>query len=427
LTAAQADEVILKNNRVYSGVIEKWTTESVTLFDGNLRRILPFVNIRRVIQERPDTSWILVGDRMMRQGDWETAAKAYRRGLDVTTEPDTILQRLELLKRQRYDLPNSEEATALYQAGHYRKAAALFTALVQASEGLGQKHYWTDWLARAYAGLARGEPEDGPRKIVDYLVYAFAIAPDCGPAHTVLAEYLQHHGFNDPAREEWLLALDLDPLDVEAQTQLASIGADWTYDPEGRAPEDLRLWAQRPPVVTPSDEAFATTEPMIRYFRHQLVQAAPSPVCYLLGSYLMNPTAVLCNRGRLPYPEFDGVIEKTMKQIVEEKAAEKYDPIIIREAVKVRIDPRLIRAIARVRSSFDAAYVSPRGERGLVPLRADQWAVAAEVAGVDWTFEANANDVEKNVQMACTYLDYLRRRVLPPYTTDSLDRLERIN
>ncbi|MBM3334610.1 hypothetical protein FJY63_08100, partial [Candidatus Sumerlaeota bacterium] len=158
---AQGDVVILHDGRMYAGVVERTTSQSVELFDGNLRRIVSRSALKEIVHERLDTSWVIVGDQMARQSQWDAAAAAYRQALRATDQHDVVLRRLEQLRSVRFRLPGSEKAESLLDAGHYAEATTALSGLIRDAHEPGQRHYWTLRLAQAYVGLARRQTSDG--------------------------------------------------------------------------------------------------------------------------------------------------------------------------------------------------------------------------------------------------------------------------
>lgn len=432
-SSAYADVVVLKNNHMYSGVIEEYTSQSVQLFDGNLRRVLSVGNIRRVVQERPDTSWILVGDRMLRQEDWKTAAYAYNRALeyakqsDDDAQPEVALERLANLRAYRYHVPGGDEARSLLKSKRYAEAAEALSAVVQKAEGMAKTHYWVDQLARAYAELASEALSDDPAKVNAHLIYALGIAPDCGPARAVYAQHLEKAGFHEEAQAELLVALTLDSIDPIARGLVEPFGVDWTYGADPQVNDQLLNWARRNPTLLPAAEAPLTTPDLAAKIEGPLVAQLKQPARLLLAAYIMDPTTAIVNQGNLPYREITPVIEKVFSTTKHTTGETPYDKPILKSSVKVKIDPRFIRSIAIARSEYVPDYQSPRGERGLLPLSRRQWEIAARYADVDWDFDKSAGDVDKSAEMACQYLEWLRRVALAPYVRGKLEHLERID
>ena len=425
----RADVVVLCSGRAYAGHIEEATSQTIRLFDGNLRRVFFPGDVQEVINERPDTSWVIVGDRMVVQRDWKSAAEAYRKALALTDQPQVVLRRLDCLRDFRYELPGGKEAEALLTSGDYEAAARALFRVVLKAETSAQRHYWIGRLARAYVGLASQQSLDVKAEVDPYLIYALAIAPTCSAAHALVGERLAACGHPSTAQREFLLALDLDPLDGKARAGLEKLGQPWSYDAKQTDRSGLREWAERlSPLALTGDAAPLTTPALARIIEQRVRRLGEQPARLLVAAYLLDPTVALAYEGALPYPAYKDHVRQILRE-TDNPAIEKtpYDRTFIGKAIAVRLDPRFVRAIADVRSQNKPDFVAPDGSRGLVLLNRQRWEIARRAAGVDWEFEPGSLEPEKNVELACRYFVWLRDEVLRPYVGTRLDRLERIH
>jgi len=424
---ACGDVVVLQNGQTYAGVLEQITSRSVELYDGNLRRVFACADVKEVVRERPDTSWVMVGDRMLAQRDWDTAGEAYRHALEVTDQPEVVLQRLARLRAYRYALPGSELADVLLQSGRYAEAAqALFELARKAPEG-PPRFYWRDRLAEAYVGLSSQKAAAAPTVTDPYLAYALAVSPDCGAVHAALGDRLRAWDYGRVARLEYLLALDLDPVNKRAREGLAAAGKSWTYNSKQTDRSGLRDWIGQQSPMTLDGEAPLTTSALVKALMRRVSQLGAQPVRLLLAAYLLEPTTALAYNGALPYPDCARLIPEILKATGATTETTDYDTGIIRAGVHFRIDPRLLRAIAKVRAGYRVDYVSPDDARGLIPLTLRQWDIAARLRNVNGPFDPQAFDPEKGIGMACQCLEWLRTEALKPYVGTSLERLERVH
>jgi len=424
---AHADVVVLRSGRAYAGVIERETSRTVCLFDGNLRRLFALGNVEKIIRERPDTSWVIVGDIMLSQGDLDSAGAAYRKALALTDQPDVILQRFAKLRAVRFGIVGAEQAEKFLAAGEFENAARALHNVARRAKSVAQKRYWAERLARAYVGLAEKVESSPTIQVNPFLLYALSIAPTCAPAHRLLGERLERLGFRSEARFEFLLALDLDPLEEGAKAQLEKLGVRWRFDPKKRNRSGLRGWIEAQKPLGLDEEAPLTTGALAAAIRRRVARLGRQPARLLLASYLVEPTAALAYDGVFLYPGYRKTIRGILRETNEPSGETPYDKAVIAAAIKVKIDPRFVRAIAKVLSACKVEYVSPTGARGLVPLTRRQWRIAARLAGKNWDFERDSADPEKNLALACRYLDWLRREVLGPYAGGRLDHLERVH
>ncbi len=444
--AARADEVVLTTGQRYTGIVEQYTSHSVVIYDGNLRRVISHADVKDIIRDRTDTSWVLIGDRMVTQGDWDAAGRAYRQALEITDQPEVVLRRLERLRAYRFALPDSDKAETFLQSGHYADAAKVLTALVALSKDPGQRQHWAGRLAEAYVGLAEATTASASLLHVNpYLAYALAIAPDCAAAHAALGERLEQLGFATAARQEYLLALDLDPLERRARKRLAARGERWVYDPKAANRSGLRDYLERRTVLAPEASAPLTTAALAAALEKRVARLSSQPARLLVSAYLLDATAALAYEGLLPYPDLRDVTAAVLEETRRTAETTEYDALFVRPAVAYRLDPRFVRAIARVRSGLKPDFVTKEGARGIVPLTERQWdaarslpargatelsaqaaAPAASPLPAAAAFPQGSNDPAVCIEMAYRYLDWLRREVLKPYVGDRLDRLERV-
>jgi soluble lytic murein transglycosylase-like protein len=145
-----------------------------------------------------------------------------------------------------------------------------------------------------------------------------------------------------------------------------------------------------------------------------------------LAAYLGEPTAALAYEGTLPYPGDEKLIPAILAETANTSGTTPYDIAIIKMGMATRIDPRFVRAIAKILSACKPDYVSPDGRRGLIPLRRQQWEMAARALNLNWSFDTESGDPEKNVRLSYGYLQWLRSDCLRPYAGTRLDHLERI-
>jgi len=419
----RADVIVLRNGQTYAGVVERLTSQSAEIYDGNLRRVVANVDIAKVIRDRPDTSWVIVGDRMIEHGDWDAADAAYRHALETTEQPDVVFHRLERVKALRFRLPGADRAEQLWGSGQLTGAAQAFFALARRAKTAAPQHYWTQRLADVYAALAAQRVTSATTELDPYLIYALAIAPDCASAHAVLGEHLRSWDCTKAARYEFLLALDLDPTEERARAGLAAQGQTWAFSAARTDRSGLLGWVEGVSPMAPGDSPPLTKAELGRIIEQRVSRMRSDPVRLLLAAYLLEPTSALSYEGALPYPGYREIIPQLLKESRQTTATTSYDKTIIRTALTVRIDPRLMRAIARVRSDFRPEHASADGERGMVPLSRVQWQIAASLAGKDWSFAKDAGDWEKSVALGCRYLDWLRNEVLRPYVSGRLDNL----
>lgn len=143
-----------------------------------------------------------------------------------------------------------------------------------------------------------------------------------------------------------------------------------------------------------------------------------TPMCYdevrlFLQSYNAGPYACLKYKGTVPYRETRNYVPKILKYYQQNLSDTPYDHIIVEKATKYGLDPQLIRAIAKAESGFDSSIVSHAGARGLMQVMPCVWSEVRKRYRFKWNYDSNVFDPEKNVEVACAYLAWLRYDFLP--------------
>jgi len=132
-----------------------------------------------------------------------------------------------------------------------------------------------------------------------------------------------------------------------------------------------------------------------------------------LQSYNAGPYACLKYKGDVPYKETRNYVPKIMKFYQQDLSDTKYDSIIVEKATKYGLDPQLIRAVMKAESDFNKKTVSHAGARGLMQVMPVVWADVKKRYQFKWDYDSNVFDPDKNVEVACAYLAWLRYDFLP--------------
>ncbi len=131
-----------------------------------------------------------------------------------------------------------------------------------------------------------------------------------------------------------------------------------------------------------------------------------------LQSFNAGPYACLKYEGNVPYQETRNYVPRVMKYYEEVKETE-YDEHIEASAKKYGLDPQMIRAIMKTESSFNNETVSPAGARGLMQVMPVVWKDIKEKYDLEWEYSGGVFEPEKNIEVACAYLAWLRYDFLP--------------
>lgn len=149
---------------------------------------------------------------------------------------------------------------------------------------------------------------------------------------------------------------------------------------------------------------------------HEIQTGTPmsyDEVRLFLQSYNAGPYACLKYKGSVPYRETRNYVPRIMKYYQQDLSNTEYDAIIVEKATKYGLDPQLIRAIMKTESDFNNTTVSPAGARGLMQVMPVVWKEMSKRYRLRWKYERDVFDPEKNIEVACAYLAWLRYDFLP--------------
>ncbi len=144
---------------------------------------------------------------------------------------------------------------------------------------------------------------------------------------------------------------------------------------------------------------------------------APKPMSHeevrlWLQSFNAGPYALLKYKGDVPYKETQNYVPRVLKAYEEDHETE-YDEYIEKYALKYGLDPQLIKAIMKTESDFNNETVSHAGARGLMQVMPVVWQDVKKKYGFDWEYSSGVFEPEKNIEVACAYLAWLRYDFLP--------------
>ena len=133
----------------------------------------------------------------------------------------------------------------------------------------------------------------------------------------------------------------------------------------------------------------------------------------LLESYNAGPFAVLRHKGRVPYRETRNYVPKVMEYYGQTLTDNPYDTHIVASARKYWLDPQLVRAVMKAESGFRRRVVSSAGARGVMQVMPCVWSEIKSRYDLSWEYRRDVFDPEKNIEVACAYLAWLRYDFLP--------------
>lgn len=144
----------------------------------------------------------------------------------------------------------------------------------------------------------------------------------------------------------------------------------------------------------------------------------PEPMKYdearlWLQAFNAGPYALLRYKGTVPYRETRNYIPRVMKNYQRDLSKTPYEKYIVKSANKYGLDPQMIRAIMKTESDFRNKTVSHAGARGLMQVMPVVWSEIKKKYGLDWNYSKDVFEPEKNIEVACAYLAWLKYDFLP--------------
>lgn len=134
-----------------------------------------------------------------------------------------------------------------------------------------------------------------------------------------------------------------------------------------------------------------------------------------MSSYNAGPYATLRYKGKVPYKETRNYTPRVMKYYQQDLSDNPYDAYIVKAANKYWLDPQLIRAIMKTESDFRPRCKSSAGARGLMQVMPVVWSEIRGRYDLKWNYHEDVWNPEKNVEVACAYLAWLRYDFLPKH------------
>jgi len=160
---------------------------------------------------------------------------------------------------------------------------------------------------------------------------------------------------------------------------------------------------------------------LVEYAHDAAPEAAPmsyEEARLWLQSYNAGPYALLKFKGNVPYRETRNYVPKVMKYYQQDLSDTPYDEYIVESARKYGLDPQMIRAIMKTESDFRRTTVSSAGARGLMQVMPVVWSEIKKRYKLDWNYSRNVFEPQKNIEVACAYLAWLRYDFLPRHFSE---------
>lgn len=132
-----------------------------------------------------------------------------------------------------------------------------------------------------------------------------------------------------------------------------------------------------------------------------------------LQSFNAGPYALLRYKGDVPYRETQNYYPRVMKYYQQNLSNSPYEPYIQKSAAKYGLDPQFVRAIMKTESDFRNSTVSSAGARGLMQVMPVVWSEIKKKYDLPWDYNSGVFEPEKNIEVACAYLAWLKYDFLP--------------
>jgi len=452
-----ADTIHMKNGHRIDGHIVSEVDGSYVVETGSTTFTISTSMIERVVKyTHRDTSLVLLGDELASQQEYALARRYYERALEVTESPEVIYKRLKTLEQL---MLRKDELTPIDQAfkqGQFRLAADLCQALVENRPDDTFTAEVRRKASKAYSQLAQ-QYYDSVRteEAVFELRRAIELDPYNPDAHCLAGMILARQGHYRQAREELMLAQELDPGNALVAEGIRLLG-----ETTGGAQELAKATATRGGLDTREldellgEAQFAGRIDGIEYAALARRTRPIEPVKFdmsaiarrggsgantatltggrpiyqfnstralsiFLQAYNAGPGAAAMYNGNVPYTETVNYVQRVAKAIEDISTgrigATAYDPLIEKYALEYGFHPTLIKAIVKVESNFNPKCVSTADARGLIQLVKVDWVDTMKRLKREMDFDQYVFDPDLNLMVGCHYLRWLVEDCLPIY------------
>lgn len=236
---------------------------------------------------------------------------------------------------------------------------------------------------------------------LEQLRYARRLDENNEKLHLALAKIQKSQGNNFLAQLEEERAGELARKDKLAKEAMKHLLASSFIYPEGDDLPSQAYWDEQ----NRSDNQDSATQDSFE----------SKTIHILLQAYNAGPGAVVVYDGRVPYRETVNYVRKIFSRMKNGTSDNKYDDLIQKYASKYNLDEELIRALIKVESNFYASAKSKADARGLMQLTSIAWNDTVNRMGVNWSFYKHSFDPEKNIDVGCNYLAWLKDSFLPKF------------
>lgn len=410
------DELLLTNGQIVSGQIIQETEDHYIVLVGSVSLNVAKAQVQNVERVDRFTNLLAHGDRLSSAGLYSKAQECYQEALSLSPDKQADIQRRISRVQQLTFKSQIAAADKAFTENNYGDATSLYTKLLkQFPEGEFNREIKIKlsevYCYRAEMALDRIDYTEA----TDFLQKALDLNPGSTNAHLVMGKYeLQHYRSKHKAEREFQLALESDPMNAVAKDHLQKIATASVVQlprlTDFRLPEYDQNRLEREVTRARMYERMARAEPMLV----ASLPASQRSLSLLLQAYNAGPREVLVYRGSVPYTETQNYVPKVLAYMKQDLGSSPYDRLINKYARKYGHDPALIKAIIKQESNFNPRDVTNTA-RGLMQVVPEDWEDTIKRLGVDWDYKTDVFDPEKNIEVGCHYLRWLKRDFLPKY------------
>ncbi|MFB3896421.1 MAG: transglycosylase SLT domain-containing protein [bacterium] len=429
-----ADRIYLKNGQVMVGAIVTQNLDTVYI-DTVIAQGLPVSRIDIDHIERtknPEYWYVFLGNKALSADHYDEASRYYEKALrlnPVTPTAKDNWKYAQWLKIKTTELIHADallaetDYHAAIQKHSFEQALLMYDELTEKYAGkpftdeiyrqVGQIHYE---MAKRYKNF------EDTKKAEDEVNLALSLDTSNAAAHQLYAEIMEYRGKWNIAADELMVAKLLKPqIRLTPEQQQLVTYAETTYKQEWTAVAQqtrkkidlasIRTLNAKLDVYNLSKESYTDATGILL----QAYNAGPGAVARFHGAvnYPIDPDPVryvAWVKQRIPYSRYKA---KT-------KTNSQYDDIIHRLASKYRLEFDLVKAIISVESGFDNKARHEKSKcSGLMQLARSTWNdVCQNIIHTNWHYDSSWTIPERNIEVGCAYLQWLRDKQLARYFPD---------